>query len=126
MNPRTGTKQEDTHFRVLRLLEDNPNLTQRELADATGISLGAVNYCLKALLDKGQIKTSNFRNSERKLAYAYLLTPSGLARKAELTVRFLNRKMAEYERLRAEIERLRQEVQPDSEASGIDTSSSEK
>jgi len=126
VNPRTGTKQEDTHFRVLRLLEDNPNLTQRELADATGISLGAVNYCLKALLDKGQIKTSNFRNSERKLAYAYLLTPSGLARKAELTVRFLNRKMAEYERLRAEIERLRQEVQPDSEASGIDTSSSEK
>lgn len=126
MNPRTGTKQEDTHFRVLRLLEDNPNLTQRELADATGVSLGAVNYCLKALLDKGQIKTSNFRNSERKLAYAYLLTPSGLARKAELTVRFLNRKMAEYERLRAEIERLRQEVQPDSEASGIDTSSSEK
>lgn len=111
---------------MLRLLQDNPNLTQRALADATGISLGAINYCLKALLDKGQIKTSNFRNSERKFAYAYLLTPSGLARKAELTVRFLNRKMAEYEQLRAEIERLRQEVQPDNETSGTDTPSSEK
>lgn len=109
MTSRSASKQEDTHFRVLRLLQDNPNLTQRELADAVGISLGTVNYCLKALMDKGQIKIRNFRNSEHKLSYAYLLTPSGLARKAELTARFLTRKLSEYEQLKSEIEILQSE-----------------
>ncbi|OJT97114.1 MAG: MarR family EPS-associated transcriptional regulator [Alphaproteobacteria bacterium 65-7] len=110
MTSRNATKQEDTHFRVLRLLQENPSLTQRELADAVGISLGNINYCLKALMDKGQIKIRNFRNSEHKLAYAYLLTPSGLARKAELTARFLSRKLNEYENLKKEIEILKREA----------------
>jgi EPS-associated MarR family transcriptional regulator len=109
MNSRE-TRQEDTHFRVLRLLQENPNLTQRELADLVGISLGAANYCLKALLDKGLIKVRNFRNSEQKMAYVYLLTPSGIARKADLTARFLGRKLGEYEQLKVEIEMLKREV----------------
>jgi EPS-associated MarR family transcriptional regulator len=102
-------QQEDTHFRVLRLLQDNPKLTQRELAQELGVSLGAVNFCLKALLEKGAIKIQNFHNSKRKLAYAYLLTPKGIAQKAAITARFLQRKMAEYERLKAEIEALQHE-----------------
>jgi len=122
MNDRSKTKQEDMHFRVLRLLQDNPNLTQRELADAVGISLGTVNYCLRALLGKGQIKIRNFRNSDRKLTYAYLLTPSGLARKAELTARFLSRKLDEYEQLKTEIQMLRQETEKGREAPEPDMS----
>jgi EPS-associated MarR family transcriptional regulator len=102
--------QEDTNFRVLRLLQDNPNITQRELAKALGISLGGLNYCLRALLDKGWVKVHNFQRSERKLAYAYLLTPAGIAQKAALTGRFLKRKMEEYEALKAEIESLRHEA----------------
>ena len=109
MTNRNESKQEDTHFRVLRLLQENPSQTQRELAYAVGISLGNINYCLKALMDKGQIKIRNFRDSEHKLAYAYLLTPSGLARKAELTARFLNRKLGEFDTLKNEIETLKRE-----------------
>jgi EPS-associated MarR family transcriptional regulator len=104
------TRQEDTHFRILRLLQENPNLTQREIADAVGISLGALNYCLKALMGKGLIKIRNFRNSDHKLTYAYLLTPSGIARKAELTAHFLRRKIGEYEQLKTEIESLQRET----------------
>lgn len=95
---------------MLRLLESNPCMTQRDLADALGVSLGKANYCLKALLDKGLIKMQNFRNSVNKRAYAYLLTPTGATAKAELTVRFLKHKMDEYERLKVEIETLRQEM----------------
>ena len=102
--------QEDTNFRVLRLLQDNPNISQRQLADALGISLGGLNYCLKALLDKGLVKIHNFQSSKRKLAYAYLLTPTGIGEKAALTGRFLKRKMEEYELLKAEIESLRPAV----------------
>jgi EPS-associated MarR family transcriptional regulator len=109
MSVRSQHNQEDTHYRVLRLVQENPSITQRELADAVGISLGTAHYCLKALAGKGLIKIRNFSNSGRKLAYAYLLTPSGLARKAELTARFLSRKLDEYEQLKAEIEMLRQE-----------------
>ena len=116
MNERSKTKQEDMHFRLLRLLQDNPHMSQRELADAVGISLGTVNYCLRALLDKGLIKIRNFQNSDRKLAYTYLLTPSGLLRKAELTGRFLNRKLSEYEQLKDEIEMLSREVQSETDA----------
>ena len=110
MTSRQSTLQEDTNFRVLRLLQENPNMTQRELARALGISLGGANYCLQALLNKGWVKIHNFRSSERKLAYAYLLTPVGIAQKAVLTGRFLKRKMEEYEHLRAEIEGLQQEA----------------
>lgn len=101
---------EETHFRVLRLLEANPRMNQRELARSLGVSLGKANYCLKALVDRGLIKMQNFRNSNSKLAYAYLLTPSGIAGKADLTARFLRRKVSEYEAIRQEIESLELEM----------------
>ena len=101
---------QDTYLKVLRLLEANPQMSQRELAAALGVSLGKTNFCLKALLDKGQLKMQNFQNSKRKLAYAYLLTPSGIAEKTSLTGRFLKRKMDEYELLNAEIALLQQET----------------
>ena len=110
MTTRLRKQQEDTNYRILRLLEENPNLSQRELAKALGLSLGGLNYCLQALLDKGVVKMHNFQNSQRKAAYAYLLTPSGIAEKAALTGRFLKRKMEEYEALKAEIESLQMEA----------------
>lgn len=102
--------REETHFRVLRLLEGNPRMNQRELAKSLGVSLGKANYCLNALIDKGLVKVQNFRNSRTKLGYAYLLTPTGISRKAELTARFLKRKVAEYEAIREEIEALKLEI----------------
>jgi len=102
--------QEENHLKVLRLLEVNPHLSQRELADALGVSLGKTNYCLKALLGKGYIKMQSFQKSQNKLAYAYLLTPTGITEKAGLTVRFLARKVAEYESLTLEIAALKSEV----------------
>lgn len=109
MTDRIGAQREDVRFRILRLLQDNPHLTQRELAETLGISLGKANFCIKALLDKGFIKLHNFRASRNKLAYSYLLTPDGVAEKAALTARFLGRKMVEYEQLKAEIESLKHE-----------------
>ena len=94
----------------MRLLEANPRMTQRELARELGISLGGLNYCLKALAAKGWIKMENFSRSDRKLHYAYLLTPKGVAGKARLTNHFLRRKLAEYDALKAEIEQLRVEA----------------
>ena len=102
--------QEENHLKVLRFLETNPHLSQRELADALGVSLGKTNYCLKALLGKGFIKMQSFKKSQNKLAYAYLLTPTGITEKAGLTVRFLARKVAEYESLTLEIEALKSEM----------------
>ena len=101
---------QEAHFRVLRLLEVNPKMNQRDLAAATGVSLGKTNYCINALVDKGLINVQNFKSNKRKLAYAYLLTPAGIVEKAVLTQRFLKRKMEEYELLKAEIELLKQEV----------------
>ena len=101
---------EDTHLRLLRLIEARPELSQRDLARELGTSLGKVNYCLNALIDKGLVKVRNFRNSSNKLAYAYLLTPRGIESKATITVKFLKRKMAEYESLKTEIEQLQREV----------------
>ena len=98
--------QEDTHFRVLALLEKNPDISQRDLAKELGISLGGANYSLRALVEKGMVKAQNFSSSDKKLAYAYILTPKGLAEKSLLTARFLRRKMDEYEALKAEIESL--------------------
>lgn len=92
------------------MLQANPRIKQRELAKSLGVSLGKTNYCLKALLNKGLIKTQNFRSNSNKLAYAYLLTPLGIAEKAKLTSHFLKLKVAEYDALWAEIEMLRQEV----------------
>lgn len=101
---------EENHLKVLRLLEADPGLSQRALSQALGISLGKTNYCMRALLDKGLIKMQNFRNSDNKLGYAYLLTPAGIAAKAELTRNFLKIKIQEYEILRQEIEQLQGET----------------
>jgi EPS-associated MarR family transcriptional regulator len=101
---------EEAQFRLLRLIESQPELTQRELAREMGVSLGKVNYCIQALVEQGLVKVRNFRSSDRKLAYAYLLTPQGAEQKAASTVRFLKRKMAEYESLKREIADLRREV----------------
>jgi EPS-associated MarR family transcriptional regulator len=97
----------DVHFRVLHLLEEEPELTQRELAERLGISLGGANYCLKALVEIGHIKAGNFSNNPDKSVYLYLLTPQGFAEKAKLTAGFLKRKMAEYRALKKEIESVR-------------------
>lgn len=96
----------ETHLRVLRLLQVNPNLSQRELADRLGVSLGKVNYCIKELAVKGLVKMQDFSNSRNKIGYAYLLTPSGVAAKARLTAEYLRIKVAEYEALKHEIEQL--------------------
>lgn len=108
-----SNSHEENHLKVLRLLVENSHMNQRDLADALGVSLGKINYCIKALVEKGLIKVQNFRNSQNKLAYAYLLTPLGIAEKANLTARFLRRKLAEYESLNHEIELLKREVGED-------------
>lgn len=97
-------QQSDVRFRVLRLLEQNPEMSQRDLAEAVGISTGSTHYVLKALVEKGLVKIGNFSTSEDKRRYAYVLTPKGIAERAALTRRFLIRKMADYEMLKAEIE----------------------
>jgi EPS-associated MarR family transcriptional regulator len=100
----------ELQFRVLRLLESNPHLSQRELSKSLGVSLGGVNYCLNALISKGSIKIQNFKNNQNKWVYAYLLTPQGIAEKTALTSAFLKRKMQEYQQLKEEIEALSQEA----------------
>jgi EPS-associated MarR family transcriptional regulator len=100
----------DVHFRVLHFLEEEPELTQRELAQKLGISLGGVNYCLKALIDIGHIKAGNFSKSTNKSAYFYLLTPIGIAEKGKLTVGFLKRKIVEYHALKKEIDTIQSKV----------------
>jgi EPS-associated MarR family transcriptional regulator len=101
---------EETHFRVMRILQDNPDLTQRELAQKLGISVGGLNYCLNSLIDKGFVKVSNFQQSKNKFKYIYLLTPQGIAEKAVMTTRFLMRKMDEYNALKGEIKVLQEEA----------------
>lgn len=101
---------EETSYRLFKLIEENPDMSQRELAKEMGISLGKTNYCLKGLIDKGWLKARNFKNSNNKIAYFYALTPKGVGEKAKLTTRFLQRKVREYEMLKGEIEKLRQEV----------------
>jgi EPS-associated MarR family transcriptional regulator len=109
MTSRRSRLQEDTNFRVLRILQDKPDVTQREIAQLLGVSTSGLNYCLNALIDKGWVKVQNFSESKNKFGYVYLLTPSGIAEKAALTSRFLQRKLLEYEAMRAEIESLRSE-----------------
>lgn len=110
MTSKRSKLQEDTHFRVLRLLQENPEMSQRELAEAVGVSVGGIHYVLRALIEKGHVKLSNFTAARDKRRYAYVLTPKGLARKAALTRAFLARKMEEYEALREEIENLSAEL----------------
>ena len=101
---------EELHYKVLRVLQANPETSQRELARELGISVGKVNYCLKALMERGWVKAQNFRNSRNKLAYTYLLTPRGIEEKTRTAVRFLRARLAEHEMLTHEIEQLRREV----------------
>jgi EPS-associated MarR family transcriptional regulator len=110
MTSKRSKLQEDTQFRVLRLLQDNPEMSQRELAQAVGISVGGTHYVLNALIEKGLLKLGNFTAAEDKRRYAYVLTPKGIAEKAAITSRFLARKIEEYEALKSEIDALSKEV----------------
>ena len=96
-------------YQLLRQLTNEPAASQRSLATRLGVSLGKLNFCLKALVDKGWVKANNFRRSDNKLAYAYVLTPSGIEEKGRLTQYFLQRKLGEFEALQQEIESLRRE-----------------
>ena len=96
--------------KILKKLEEDPQISQRDLARELGISLGKANYCLQALVEKGLVKANNFKNSNNKKAYMYLLTRKGISEKARATARFLERKMAEYEALQREIDLLRREI----------------
>ena len=113
----TGARDE-LRLRVLRALEANPELSQRQLAAELGVSLGGVNYALKALIERGFVKADNFRKSGSKVAYLYVLTPKGLAEKSSLATAFLGRKLEEYEVLRQEIESLKGEVGSDESGTG--------
>ena len=103
--------EDDVRLLLLRQLTEHPDLSQREIAQRLGLSLGKTNYCLRALIDKGWVKMNNFRNSQNKLAYAYVLTPAGMRAKATVTAAFLRRKQEEYARLEQEIAELRAEVE---------------
>jgi EPS-associated MarR family transcriptional regulator len=101
---------DETRYSILRLLEADPHASQRKIAGELGISVGRVNYCLQALIERGLVKAKNFRNSANKRAYLYLLTPRGIEDKAIVTARFLRIKLAEYEALKTELEQLQQEA----------------
>ena len=103
-------RREEARFRVLRMLEENPKLTTREIAASVGISNGAAYYLISALIEKGLVKAQNFSKSDQKAKYAYVLTPTGVAEKARLTRLFLERKLSEYQNLKAEIEVLKSEL----------------
>ena len=102
---------DEYRYRILKLLEADPNASQRRIADELGISLGRVNYCLKALVNKGLVKVNNFRNNANKRTYLYLLTPKGIEEKTKVTLQFLQVKMVEYEAVKREIEELLREAE---------------
>lgn len=110
MSSKRTKLQQDTHFRVLRLLQENPEMSQRELAEAVGVSVGGVHYVLNALIEKVLVKLGNFTATEDKRRYSYILTPKGIAEKSAVTHRFLARKLEEYKALKAEIDALRSEI----------------
>ena len=110
--------RDELRLRVLRALESNPELSQRQLAAELGVSLGGVNYALKALVERGFVKAGNFRKSGNKVAYLYVLTPQGVAEKASLATAFLGRKLEEYEVLRQEIDALKGELGSGDSGSG--------
>lgn len=101
---------DEYRYRILKLVEANPTISQRELAKELGVSLGKANFCLKSLIDVGMIKATNFRNIKNKSAYMYLLTPAGIEAKAIVTLRFFKRKIEEHDALIREIEELRKDV----------------
>lgn len=102
--------EDELHWQLLRMLEANPKMSQRALAEQLGLSLGKTNYCIRALIEKGWIKARNFKNSDNKLAYAYVLTPKGIRQRTAATLSFLERKRTEYVALKREIARLETEV----------------
>lgn len=102
---------DETRYRILKLLEADPQASQRRIADELGISLGRVNFCLKALVDRGLVKVNNFRNNANKRAYLYLLTPRGIEEKTRVTLRFLKIKLDEYEALKDELNQLQREAE---------------
>jgi len=111
---------DEYRYKILKLVEAKPEISQRELARDLGISLGKANFCLKALIEVGLLKVNNFRNSNNKLAYMYLLTPKGVEEKAKITLRFLKNKMLEYEVLESEIQLLSNEVMQKSQTQLFD------
>lgn len=102
---------DEYRYKILKLIETNPEISQRDLSHRLGISLGKTNYCLKALMEKGLLKASDFRNSKNKMAYIYKLTPKGIEEKTAVTLRFLKRKVQEYESLKSEIEQIRADAE---------------
>ncbi len=108
---------DEVRYRLLRCLEDHPNASQREIAQHLGVSLGKVNYCLHALIEKGLLKIRNFRRNKKKMAYVYVLTPKGIEEKLDITYRFLKRKIEEYDALASEIERVRRELEQNARSS---------
>lgn len=102
--------KDEITYNLLKLIENEPHLSQREIAQKMGVSLGKTNYCLKALVDKGYVKIQNFYNNKKKISYIYLLTPQGIEEKATVTFRFLQRKIKEYESIKLEIENLKIET----------------
>mgnify|MGYP006087227371 FL=1 len=98
-------KNDQDQFNLLRKINSNPNLSQRELANELNLSLGKINYCLRALKSKGLVKITNFSKSNNKFRYAYILTPKGISEKTKITINFMKRKMAEYEELKKEIKK---------------------
>lgn len=109
-NKSSKTQHPDTHYKVMDLIHKRPDINQRELAKETGISLGSMHYCLKALIDKGWVKAGNFKNNPDKFVYLYLLTPEGITQKSRLAIDFLKRKKQEYDELKLEIEQLTEEL----------------
>ena len=113
--------EQEIHYRLLKVLSQDPQLGQRDMAKRMGISLGKVNYCISELAAKGWIKITRFRSAKNKIPYTYLLTPKGLEEKGRLTLRFLKRKLSEYEEIKKQIRELHYEVEED----GLDNSGSE-
>ena len=101
---------DELQHKLFKTIAEHPQINQRELSKILGISLGKANYCLKALVEKGWVKAQNFKNNQNKLSYAYLLTPSGIEQKATVTIRYLKRKMEEYDQLKQAVEELKKEV----------------
>ena len=112
--------QDETTYKLMKLIEESPHLSQREIAQRMGISLGKANYCLKALIEKGFVKAKNFYNAKQKTPYMYNLTPSGLEEKTRVSFRFLKRKMQEYEEIKVEIARLKAETEQSQDAGDRD------
>ena len=110
MNTKSKTQHPDTHYKVMDLIHKQPDISQRELAKETGISLGSMHYCLKALAENGWVKAGNFKSNPDKSVYLYLLTPEGITQKSKLAIDFLKRKKQEYDELKHQIEQLSEEL----------------